>query len=244
MTTRRTEQERDIAINEPYRRAETAPPETAARARTEAARPEMARGRMEQAPPEPARPAQAEPGGADTAGRMSFADRVTGGPVWSGFLIGLATWIFLQVALVALGLNAIRAGQGETVQRSAWWWSLAAGLIALFIGGLVAGMASRWHTASAGALQGLTVWALLFVVLLVLSAVGAGLGFGAFSDTVGITGTDVTPEAIETARDAAGVAVLLLVLTAAAATIGGIVGGRFATRTPRASDLPARANRS
>lgn len=242
MTTRRTE--RDIAINEPYRRAETAPPDTA-RARPEPARPEtMARGRTEPAPS--MGPAAGQPAGGDTAGRMSFADRVTGGPVWSGFLIGLATWIFLQVVLVALGLSAIRAGQAEAVQRSAWWWSLAAGLIALFVGGLVAGMATRWHTASAGALQGLTVWALIFVVLLVLSAVGAGLGFGAFSDAVGINpnAVNVTPEAVETARDAAGVTVLLLLVTAAAATLGGVVGARFASRTPQSSDLPAtRASR-
>lgn len=176
----------------------------------------------------------AGPAPADVTGRMSMADRVTGGPVWSGFLIGLATWIVLQVALVWGGLTGVRAGQGTAVQTSDWWWSLAAGLIGLFVGGLVAGMASRWHTTGAGVLQGLTVWALTFFVILVLAAVGAGVGFGAFSDAVGINprgdGANVSPSAIQTAQDAAGVAVLLLIFTAVAAVIGGVLGARVAGR--------------
>lgn len=242
MTTRRTEQ--DVRYNEPYRRTESAPPETAARTRPEPAPPESAmRTWTEMGPPEAGRRMPAEPAPAETTGRMSYADRISGGPVWSGFIIGFATWIVLEVFLVAVGLTGIRAGEGTTVEPSEWWWSLAAGLIALFVGGLVAGIASRWHTAAAGALQGLTVWALLFVGLLVLGAVGVGLGFGAFSDVVsvnaGLDGAEVPGTAIDTAQDAAGVAVLLLLATAAAAVVGGVIGARFASRRPRTSDLPA-----
>lgn len=188
---------------------------------------------------------------AGSAGRMPLTDRVSGGPVWAGFLIGFATWIVLEVSLVAVGLTEIRAGEQAAVERAGWWWSLGAGLIALFIGGLVAGLASRWRTAAAGALQGLTVWALAFVGLLVLGALGAGLGFGAFGDVVnvnaGIDPANVPAEAIDTARDAAGVAVLLLLATAGAALLGGMAGARvrLGDRTPTdMEDTVARHERS
>jgi hypothetical protein len=176
--------------------------------------------------PERDMPARPEP---DMArGRMSLSDRISGGPVWSGFIIGFATWIFLELVLVATGLSGVRAGNGATVDTSQWWWSLGAGLIALFVGGLVAGIASRWHTAGAGAMQGLTVWALSFVAVLLLGAIGTGLGFGAFSDVIRVNAVDAA--AVETARDAAGVSVALLAATAIAAVVGGVLGARLSGR--------------
>lgn len=222
MTTRRTE--REVTYNEPYRRTEPTPPEAARHSRAEQPQPEATEaGRTASPAPEVA------------TGRMSLSDRISGGPIWSGFIIGFAVWIFLQLALIAAGLSGIRAGGGVAVQPSEWWWSLAAGLIALFVGGLIAGMGSRWHTAGTGAMQGLTVWALSFVVLLVLGALGAGLGFGAFSDAVSIGGGGdaVSPSAIQAAEDAAGWAVLLLLATAAAAVVGGIVGSMLSGRAAK-----------
>ena len=212
MTTRSTEP--DVTYNKPYRRTETRPPETTWPTRVEPG--------ADAAPDMPTRP---EP--AVAPGRQSLSDRISGGPVWSGFIIGFATWIFLEIVLVAVGLSGIGAGDGATVDASEWWWSLGAGLVALFVGGLIAGMASRWHTAGAGALQGLTVWALSFVAVLLLGAIGTGLGFGAFSDAIRV---NADPAAIETARDAAGVSVALLAATAVAAVVGGVVGARLSGR--------------
>jgi hypothetical protein len=180
-----------------------------------------------------------------SAGRMSFADRISGGPVWSGFIIGFAVWIFLEIVLVAAGYTGIRAGAGTTVRTSDWWWSLGAGVVALFIGGLISGLASRWHTIGAGALQGLTVWALTSVAVLVLASVGAGLGFGAISDAVGIknaglSGTAVPASTIQTARDAAGVSIALLAAVAAASVLGGILGAFLSGRVAGRKDARAR----
>jgi hypothetical protein len=131
------------------------------------------------------------------------------------------------------------------VPRSDWWYSLGAGAIALFIGGLVSGLTSRWHTIGAGAVHGLTVWALSFVGLLLLAAVGAGIGFGAFSDAIAIrstvTGTSVPSTAITAARDAAGAAIVLLVVTAVVAVIGGIVGSMISGGMQQRSQKHARA---
>lgn len=163
--------------------------------------------------------------------RSRSGDRVTGSPVWSGFVIGLATWILLEIVLVAVDLTGINAGPEAGVQESEWWWSLGAGVLALFVGGLFAGAASRWRSAGDGALHGLTVWALTVVGLLVLAALGAGIGFGAFGDVVSIDGsveaTDVPAGAVETAQDAAGIAVLALLVSAVAASVGGAVGAKM-----------------
>jgi hypothetical protein len=160
-----------------------------------------------------------------------MGDRVTGSPVWSGFVVGLATWVLLEIALVAVDLTGINAGPETGVQQSEWWWSLGAGVVALFVGGLFAGAASRWRSAGDGILQGLTVWALTVVGLLVLAALGVGIGFGAFGDVVSIDGaveaTDVPTGAVETAQDAAGIAVLVLAVTALASTVGGVVGAKL-----------------
>lgn len=176
-------------------------------------------------------------------GRAGRGDRVTGSPVWSGFVVGLATWILLEVVLVAVDLTGISSGPGAGVEASEWWWSLAAGVVALFVGGLFAGAASRWRTSGDGALQGLTVWALTVVGLLVLAALGAGIGFGAFGDVVGIDGAvgaaEIPAGAAETAQDAAGIAVLALVLTAAAAAAGGSVGAKMWPASRRRTGVPA-----
>jgi hypothetical protein len=240
MTTRRTE-ERDVTYNEPYGRTE----QQSAYASRLATKPGPAEGGTAMTTPAATAMTQGPVAPEVSTGRMSVADRISGGPIWSGFIIGIAVWIFLEIVLIAAGLNHIRAGQRTSVPRSDWWWSLGAGGVALFIGGLVSGLTSRWHTAAAGAVQGLTVWALSFVGLLLLAAVGAGIGFGAFSDAIDVrstlNGTSVPASTISAARDAAGAAIVLLVVTAVVAVIGGIIGAMITGRTQRRTQKHARA---
>lgn len=68
----------------------------------------------------------------------SRSSRVLGGPVWSGFVIALATWVLLELALLALELTAINPGAGAA-DADEWWWSALAAVVAFFLGGLVAG---------------------------------------------------------------------------------------------------------
>src|SRR5690242_13155353 len=107
MTTRRTDRDvaadrdvtadRDTTVNKPYRRAEPQPASN--RATWTGPVPEgTARG----VPPSPAPEV--------SAGRMSTSDRISGGPIWSGFIISFAVWIFLEIVLVAAGLSQIQAG--------------------------------------------------------------------------------------------------------------------------------------
>ncbi|MEW2382635.1 hypothetical protein AB0873_11200 [Micromonospora sp. NPDC047707] len=162
--------------------------------------------------------------------RRGAGDRITGGPVWGGFVVALATWITLEVLLVALTLTGVGAGPDPTPDQSTWWWSLVAAVVALFVGGLTAGAASRWRGPRDGMLLGVTVWALTMVALLVLSAVGAGIGFGAFGQLFGTgrvaAGQELPVSITETAQDAALVALLVLGLTVVAAAAGGTIGAK------------------
>jgi hypothetical protein len=75
------------------------------------------------------------------------------------------------------------------------------------------------------------------VALLLLGIVGAGVGFGAFSDAIsvrsGLNANPASASTIETAKNAAGVAVVLLVVTAVVAVLGGILGTFLSGRTQR-----------
>ncbi|MDG4833485.1 hypothetical protein O7627_29870 [Solwaraspora sp. WMMD1047] len=173
--------------------------------------------------------------------RRSAGDRITGGPVWGGFVVALASWITLEVLLVALTLTGVTAGPDPAPDQSAWWWSLLAAVVALFVGGLTAGAASRWQGPRDGLLLGVTVWALTMVALLVLSAVGAGIGFGAFGQLFGTgrvgTGQELPAAITDAAQDAALVALLVLGLTVVAAAAGGAVGAKI---WPRNADRQSR----
>lgn len=85
-------------------------------------------------------------------------------------------------------------------------------------------------------LLGVTVWALTMVALLVLSAVGAGIGFGAFGQLFGAgrvaAGQELPASITETAQDAALVALLVLCLTVVAAAAGGASAPRYGPGTP------------
>lgn len=178
-------------------------------------------------------------GGVDDVAATSgpISDRITGAPVWAGFAIALATWILFEVILLAVGLVAVSAGPEPAVETAAWWWSLVAAVLALFVGGLVAGAASRWRTLVDGLMQGITVWAVTVLAVLLLSAAGAGIGFGALGSLlapgrIAAGGITVPPGAVEAAQNAAAIATLVLLLIAAAAAAGGAVGVRLWPRRP------------
>jgi hypothetical protein len=109
--------------------------------------------------------------------------RVGGGPVWRGFVIALATWVLLELALFAVDLTGINAGPGAA-DADEWWWSAVAAVVVFFLGGLVAGASTSSRRSDDGILNGITVWALGVFAVLILAALGAGVGFGAFGDVL------------------------------------------------------------
>jgi hypothetical protein len=158
--------------------------------------------------------------------------RVQGGPVWAGFAVALATWVLLQLVVFALDLGSLSSSIVGGADSAGLWWSGVAAVIALFIGGLVAGASSEWDGLSDGLLQGIVVWSILVVALVVLSAIGVGVGFGVVGDLLVTTrgignGQIVSATVTSTAQDAAAGAVLALGVSIVASALGGAAGAKL-----------------
>lgn len=172
--------------------------------------------------------------------RREWHRRVSGAPVWSGFAVALAVWVLLEVVLAAVDLVPLGIGASQ-FDAGELWWTGAASVVALFVGGLVAGAASRSHRAADGTLQGVITWAIAVVAILVLSALGAGIGFGAFGETLSNAENQASLQADQQqaaqeqgfvlgdndAQQAAGLAALFLGLTVVAAAAGGAAGSKM-----------------
>jgi hypothetical protein len=88
---------------------------------------------------------------------------VSWGALFAGAVAALGVWILLYALGVALGLSTVDPNDRDTLRASGIFtgvWGLAAPLIALFIGGLVAGRSAGVLGRGGGALHGLVVWSL------------------------------------------------------------------------------------
>jgi hypothetical protein len=96
-----------------------------------------------------------------TLGAPSF---IRWGPVFAGAIVGLAILFLFNAFWMALGEGSDIDG----VARNMHWFGLASSLIALFVGGLLAGWMTGHGGLGLGLLNGLTVWGLILVATLVL----------------------------------------------------------------------------
>lgn len=171
---------------------------------------------------------QDDDGGASLARR----DSTRWGPIWAGLVTALTTFLLLQ--LLAIGIGIVGIGPNET---GGAWVSAILGLIAFFLGGLVAGMTSSVRGAVPGLVNGFLVWALGTVVILLLSSLGLGQVFGALGSVVGQVGAlqniqqggvnapNVDPAQVASAIRAGALGAFFgLLLAAVASTIGGLIG--------------------
>jgi len=157
-------------------------------------------------------------------------DRTRWGPIWMGALVAVATYLLLELALLAAELLELDGSAGASLPDGAWW-SVAAAVVAFFVGGLVVGASMSSRNADDGLLNGVAVWAVASVILFVLAVVGTGLALATLGYAVdrlsadgqsaqaGTSGSDLT--------DAAGTAAIALGATAIAAALGGLVGSKL-----------------
>jgi len=111
--------------------------------------------------------------------------RVSWGAIFAGTFVTVALFLTLQILGAGIGASALDLTGSRTTSASslgigaAIWWFIT-GLIALFIGGWVAGRLGWRLSKLDRALHGLTVWSLFYVAmfLLTLTALSALVGGG------------------------------------------------------------------
>lgn len=153
-------------------------------------------------------------------------DRVRWGPIWAGVVTAIGSYLFLQLALVSLGIVDLSEGVAGDAIASA-----LAALVAFFVGGLTTGATAMWQGADDGVLHGIVMWFAALVALLLFSAVGSGVALGSIDtgDTFDQFSTDDvdTEQASEDAEEAAAKALLGLTFGLVAAAAGGAVGAKM-----------------
>jgi len=122
------------------------------------------------------------------ASRTSVVRRISWAAIFAGLIITLVTELVLSVLGIAIGATAINPltadqGSAQGIGIGAGIWFLVTSLIALFLGGWVAGRVSGFARGGEGTLHGLVTWgaATLLTVYLLSTAVG-----GMLSGTAGL----------------------------------------------------------
>ncbi|MBX7249167.1 MAG: hypothetical protein K1X35_09025, partial [Caulobacteraceae bacterium] len=95
--------------------------------------------------------------------------------VIAGAAVAVATGAMLNLLGVALGAGAFNPydldhGDAQGFAAAAGMWAVLANAIALFVGGAVASRAAKFADHHRGGLHGLTVWALAFLLALLIAA--------------------------------------------------------------------------
>ena len=162
-------------------------------------------------------------------------DFVRWGPVLAGLIVAFTLFLLASVLLVAVGFQAVRVGD-PNIDEAAGTGAIVTAIVALLsflVGGFVAGRTAAVTGRWAGLLNGFLVWGLGLLLVILLAGMGLGGLLGASGDlfqqyrAAGSPRPEVDAGAIlQTIRDSSVPAFLSLALPAAAAAIGGWLGGR------------------
>ncbi len=115
-----------------------------------------------------------------TAERSAIVSPVGWSAILAGAAVAASAWLVLHMLGIGIGLTAIDpddAGTLRGVGIGAGVWSAIAPLIALFIGGMVAGRVAPTINTGFAAIHGAVVWALtgIAALLLISTAVGSAM---------------------------------------------------------------------
>jgi hypothetical protein len=171
--------------------------------------------------------------------------------VFAGAAISVALWVLLQILGMGIGLATIdidNAGSLRSVGIGTTVWTLAAPVIAMFIGGLIAGRLCTTYSRSVAAYHGFVVWALTAVfgiittvrIVSMISRLGAMTAESAVDQQgfqQGLTHQQLAQVADTTGKVLLG-AGLSLLISLASAILGGAAGLRRARRAPEVVTPP------
>ncbi len=98
------------------------------------------------------------------------------GPVWVGLLVSLAINLVLYILVFAVTLSSadLAAGPLRDTLQAAGVWTAVSTLVALFVGGFLAGRLGWQSGLRSPILQATMVWALYVIIGLMLSVFGLG----------------------------------------------------------------------
>ncbi len=132
--------------------------------------------------------------------------KVSWGSIFAGAVTALGLWVLLYSLGLALGLSSINPQDVGSAKSSGIFtgiWSILSPLIALFVGGIVAGRGSGAQTKASGGIHGLVMWGLTTLVgLWLLGNLVSALAGGLFS--VGRTAVQATGSAISAGASQGG----------------------------------------
>lgn len=180
-----------------------------------------------------------EPGGLRLAvpENVFLRDRIRWGPVWAGVVIALATLLVLSAIGIAIGFAVTGVASPEAIRSISLAlaiWTAFSAIIALFIGGYIAGRLMPLDTRGIGAVHGLAVWGLTLVTGVILDLIIFGLLLAFFGDLVtaigpgALSGIRIGPAELRaiasTIASTAGWFVLWSLLSLGSAVLGGYLG--------------------
>jgi hypothetical protein len=146
--------------------------------------------------------------------------RIRWGAVFAGVVLGMALLALVSTLWFALAFNS----NIDTIRVNLEWYVGISAVVALFIGGLLAGWLSGVRGAGSGFFNGITMWGLILIVAL---AIGIPAVFNVFNlgrVTAIAEGTTVTGSGVNTALWASFWTILGGFL---ASGLGGLIGGAF-----------------
>lgn len=166
-------------------------------------------------------------------GALWNRDLIRWGPIWAGLLLAIGIQLVLGLIGAAIALSAYNPDSpnyAAQVGNFTGIWAAISALIALFVGGYIAGRMAAVLGLRNGLAQGSVVWALALVAGIVLSGLGAAGVLGAMNNVTGALarGLAVTgPEGralIDTTISATWWTVVGMILAWIAAAVGGVLG--------------------
>ncbi|ATB28039.1 hypothetical protein MEBOL_001484 [Melittangium boletus DSM 14713] len=132
--------------------------------------------------------------------------RVSWGAIFAGTVTAVGLWALLYTLGLAMGLSSINPHDATSAKTSgifAGIWSLVAPLIALFVGGIVAGRGAGAQTKASGGIHGLVMWGVTTIAgIWLLTGVLTSLVGGVFS--VGRTAVQATGATVAAGASQAG----------------------------------------
>jgi hypothetical protein len=169
--------------------------------------------------------------------------------VFAGATVAVALWVVLQLIGMGAGLTAVEldeAGSLRTLGVGTTVWSIIAPLIALFVGGIVAGRLATTFDSRVGAAHGFVAWSIASIAgVMAMAWLVSSLAAGAVrmangdiptNDSImidpGLRAEELAEATDKTGKILLGAGVTLL-LSLATALAGGALAARRFTRPRR-----------